>query len=137
MTNALAYYGTAQITAVNSFIGLARCQCNFLTLCYSPDLDFKYLPAWEGLDETNALSYLASPLVTKIKSLMALKPGVSVIKLFFPSLLTTRPNNLECLYLAIIVQSSLTFAGNTRSLSKKEASERFSDWVCTGLALKF
>ncbi len=48
-----------------------------------------------------------------------------------------RPNKLKCLYLAITFQSSLTFAGNTRSLPKKEASERSSNWVCTGLALKF
>ncbi len=74
-----------------------------------------------------------------------------------------RPNKLECLYLAITfqssltfagntrrlpkkeaserhsngVQSSLTFAGNTRSLPKKEASERPSNWVGSGLALKF
>ena len=34
-----------------------------------------------------------------------------------------RPNKLECLYLAISFQSSLAFAGNTRSLPKKEASE--------------
>jgi hypothetical protein len=38
----------------------------------------------------------------------------------------TRPNKLECLYLAITFQSSLTFAGNTRSFHKKEASERCS-----------
>jgi hypothetical protein len=44
---------------------------------------------------------------------------------------------LVCLYLAIPFQSSLTFAGNTRSLLKKEASERSSKWVCIGLALKF
>ncbi len=31
----------------------------------------------------------------------------------------TRPNKLECLYLAITFQSSLTFAGNTRSLPRK------------------
>jgi hypothetical protein len=31
-----------------------------------------------------------------------------------------RPNKLECLYLAITFQSSLTFAGNTKSLAKKE-----------------
>jgi hypothetical protein len=48
------------------------------------------------------------------------KPGVNVIKLF-SSLLTMRPIKLECLYLAITIQSSLTFAGNTRSLPKKEA----------------
>jgi hypothetical protein len=32
-----------------------------------------------------------------------------------------RPNKLECLYLAITFQSSLTYAGNTRRLPKKEA----------------
>ncbi len=32
----------------------------------------------------------------------------------------TRPNKLEYLYLAITFQSSLTFAGNTRSSPKKE-----------------
>ncbi len=31
----------------------------------------------------------------------------------------TGPNKLECLYLAINLQSSLTFAGHTRSLPKK------------------
>jgi hypothetical protein len=50
---------------------------------------------------------------------------------------TMRPNKLECLYLAIIFQSSLTFAGKTRSLPKKEASESSYNWVCSGLALKF
>ncbi len=63
-------------------------------------------------------------------------PGVNAIKLF-SSLLMKRQNKLECLYLAITSQSSLTFAGNTRSLPKKEASERSSNWVCSGLALKF
>ncbi len=47
----------------------------------------------------------------------------------------TRLNKLECLYLAITFQSSLTFAGNTRSLPKKEASESSSNWVGSGLAL--
>ncbi len=42
-----------------------------------------------------------------------------------------RPNKLECLCLANTFQSSLTFPGGTRSLSKKEASERFSNWVCS------
>ncbi len=62
--------------------------------------------------------------------------GVNVIKLF--SLLQrTRPNKLECLYLAITFQSSLTLAGNIRSLPNKEASERPSNSVGSGLALKF
>jgi hypothetical protein len=39
--------------------------------------------------------------------------------------------------LAITFQSSLAFAGNTRSLPKKEASERCSNLVGSGLALKF
>ncbi len=46
----------------------------------------------------------------------------------------TRPSKLECLYLAITFQTSLTFGGNTRSLPKKEASERFVQlgllWPC-------
>ena len=45
-----------------------------------------------------------------------------------------RPNKLECSQLGITFQSILTFAGNTRSLPEKEASERSSDWVCSGLA---
>jgi hypothetical protein len=73
----------------------------------------------------------------KEKSLIRLRPGVNVIKLF-PSLLMMRPNKLECLYLAItFFLSSLTFAGNTRSLPKTEASERCSNWVGSGLDLKF
>jgi hypothetical protein len=62
---------------------------------------------------------------------------VSMLQNVFPSLLTMRPNKLECLYLAITFQSSLTFAGNTRSVPKKEVSERCSNWVGSGLALKF
>ncbi len=31
-----------------------------------------------------------------------------------------RPNKLECLYLEITFRSSLTFAGNTRSLPKRK-----------------
>ena len=66
----------------------------------------------------------------------AQQPGVNVIKLF-SFIADNEAVKLECLYLAITFQSSLTFAGNTRSLLKKEASERSSDWVCSGLALKF
>ncbi len=72
----------------------------------------------------------------KKKGFLTLTPGVNVIKLF-PSLLTMSPNKLECLYLAITSQSSLTFAGNTRSLPKKDASEKCSNCVGSGLALKF
>jgi hypothetical protein len=70
------------------------------------------------------------------KSSITLTPGVNVIKKF-PLSLTTRPNKLECLYLVITFQCSLKFAGNTRSLPKKEASEMHSNWVGSGLALKF
>ncbi len=63
-------------------------------------------------------------------------PGVNVIMLF-SLLLMMRPNKLECLCLANSVHSSLKFAGSTRSLPKKEASERSFNWVCSGLALKF
>jgi hypothetical protein len=61
----------------------------------------------------------------------------SMLQNFFPSLLTMRPNKQECLYLAITFQSGLTFAGNTRSFPKKEPSERCSNRVGSGLALKF
>ena len=50
-------------------------------------------------------------------------------KTFFSLLLMMRPNKLECFYLAVTFQSSLTFAVNARSLLKKEASERSSNWV--------
>jgi hypothetical protein len=46
---------------------------------------------------------------------------------FFSLLSMMRPNKLECLYLANTFQFSLTFAGNTRSLPKKEAFERSSN----------
>ncbi len=55
------------------------------------------------------------------RRMITLQSGVNVTKKF-PSLLMMRPNKLECLYLAINFQSSLTFAGNTRSLPKKEPS---------------
>jgi hypothetical protein len=58
------------------------------------------------------------------------RPGVNVMN-FFSLLIMTRPDKLECLYLAITFQSNLTFAGSTKSLSKKEASERSSDWDLT------
>jgi hypothetical protein len=48
----------------------------------------------------------------------------------------TKPNKLKCSQLAITFQSSLSFTGNTRALPKKEASERCSIWVDSGLALK-
>jgi hypothetical protein len=62
---------------------------------------------------------------------------VPMLQHFFSALLMTRLNKLECFHLAKTFQSSLTFVGNTRSLPKKEASERHSNWVGSGLALKF
>jgi hypothetical protein len=75
-------------------------------------------------------------VIDREKSLMTLTPGVNVLNCF-PLSLSMRPNKLECLYLAITCQSSLTFAGNIRSSPKKEASERCYYWVGSGLALKF
>jgi hypothetical protein len=63
-------------------------------------------------------------------------PGVSVIN-FFSFIADDWPSNQEWLYFSITFQSSLTFVGNTRSLPKKEPSERFSNRVCSGLALNF
>jgi hypothetical protein len=64
--------------------------------------------------------------IAKKKDFVTLRPGVNVIK-NFPLSLMMRPNKLDCLYLTITFQSSLTFAGNAKSLSKKEASERCSN----------
>ncbi len=69
------------------------------------------------------------------KSFITLTPSVNVIKNYL--LQTTRPNKLECLYLSITFLSSPIFVGSPRSLPKKEASERSSNWVGSGLALKF
>jgi len=86
------------------------------------------------------LSSLSKKIVAKKHNNLCLglvKPsGVNFIKLFF-SLLAMRPNMLECLHLAKTLHSSLTFAGNTRSLPKKEASVWHSNWIGSGLALKF
>jgi hypothetical protein len=82
------------------------------------------------------LAYFTVESVNKGKKVFpTLTTGVNVIKLF-SSLLMMRPNKLECLHLAKTFQSSLTFAGNTRSLPEKEASERHSNWVSSVFALK-
>jgi hypothetical protein len=52
-------------------------------------------------------------------SVKSTQPWCQCYKTFFSLLQTMRPNKLECLYPAITFQSSLTFAGNTRSLPKK------------------
>jgi hypothetical protein len=81
------------------------------------------------------LAYLNTIINYTCKMFMKLTSGVNVIK---NSLyLTLRPNKPEHLYLAITFQASLTIAGNTRSLLKKEASERCYNWVGSGLALQF
>jgi hypothetical protein len=97
-------------------------------------LTLKHYNSMKNFQATNNLSYFVPKSLTKKKVLKTLRPGVNVIKKL---LQTTRPNKQECLYLAITFQSSLTFAGNTRSLPKKEASERSSNLVWSGLALKF
>ncbi len=58
-------------------------------------------------------------------------------KTFFPLSLMSRASKLEHFHLVITFQSSLTFAGNTRGLQKKEASERCFNWVGSSLGLKF
>ncbi len=45
---------------------------------------------------------------------------LEMLENFFSSLQKTRPNKLEYLYMAITSQSNLTFAGNIRSLPKRE-----------------
>ncbi len=72
----------------------------------------------------------------KRKCFITFTTGGNVIKLV--SLVAEdEAKKLECLYLAINFQSSLTFAGNTRSLPKMEASDRPSNRVGSGLVLKF
>jgi hypothetical protein len=88
----------------------------------------------KGLPWTNT-SLVGIFIGDEDKKKIALTPGVNVTKLF-PLSLMTRPNKLECRKLAIIFQSSLTFAGNARSFPKKEASEMCSNWIGSGLALK-
>ncbi len=77
--------------------------------------------ALKNLAWTNGVAYLVAKRNRK-KGFVTWTPGVNVIKLFLLQMM--RPNKLECLYLAIPFQSSLTFAGNTMSLPKKETSER-------------
>ncbi len=48
-----------------------------------------------------------------------------------------RPIKLEGLHLAKTLQPSLTIAGSTGSFPKKGASERSTNWVGSGVALKF
>ncbi len=81
-------------------------------------MDYPKTLAW-----TDGVAYLVAIKAMKKKVFLTLTPSVNVKKLF--SLLQMmRPNKLECLYLAIGFQSSLTFDDNTRSLPKKEAPER-------------
>jgi hypothetical protein len=63
---------------------------------------------------------------------MSLTPGWEGMAGSNASLLMMRPNKLECLYLArITFQSSLTEA------YPRMSSERHSNWVGSGLTLKF
>ncbi len=98
-------------------------------------LSKKCLKSLKKLLQRNALAY-SSPKSATEKSVVMSSPGVNVIKLF-SSMLMTRPNKLECLHLAKTFQSGLTFARSTRGLPKKEAYEMCSNWVGSGLALKF
>ncbi len=64
------------------------------------------------------------------------KPGGNVKKLFL-SVADDEAKEARAFVMAITFQFSLTLAGNTRSLPKKEASERSSNRIGSGLALKF
>ncbi len=88
-------------------------------------------PDWKGFPKTNTLAYWASSSVTKKKSFLTLTPGCRRCYKNLLFFVAEAPlNKLECLYLAITFQSSLPFAGSTRSLPKKEACERCSNYVC-------
>jgi len=65
-----------------------------------------------------------------------LTPGGSVIK-HFSFVTVDEAKEARVFVLAITFQSSLIIAGNTRSLAMKEASERCSNLVDSGLAHKF
>jgi hypothetical protein len=86
--------------------------------------------------EANTLAYYDTATITAVKSFIVQAPGVNAIKLV--SFVADKEAKLARVFvLAITFQSSLTFADNTRSLPEKEASERPSNWVGSGLALKF
>ncbi len=112
---------------------LTKLHCNGKLLALSSNIRLRWLIG----SCKHSRAYYVKATITAVKSFIVQTPGVNVIKLFFPSLLMSRPNKLEGLYLAITFQSSPTFAGNPRSLPKKEGSERCSHWVGSGLALKF
>jgi hypothetical protein len=78
-------------------------------------------------ENTNDFLYSIDENSQKIFPLIFLALQVSMFLNFFSSLLTTRPNKLECLHVAKTLQSSLAFAGSKGSLPKKEASERSSN----------
>ncbi len=98
--------------------------CYRLTSVATQDDDHCRFPDWSF--------FLSCPILPSDLGTISFSSGVNFIKLFSSSLMM-RPNKLECLYLAISFQSSLTFAGSTRSIPKKEASKR----VGSALALKF
>ena len=109
---------------------------NSIKLFYSPGQLYWAFPFSKGfLDKHTSL--FAQSVSDEEKKVLKHRHQMSIAQNFFPSLLMTRPSKLECLYLAITFQSFLTFVGNTRSLPKKDASERRSNWVGSGLALKF
>ncbi len=58
--------------------------------------------------------FLRSPMGTRSQSYQT----------SFSSSVMTRPNKLECLHLAKTFQSSLTFAGSTRNLPKKQGQSK-------------
>jgi hypothetical protein len=73
---------------------------------------------------------------TAVESFRVEDPGVNIIKLF-SFIADDKAEEARAFAPGNKFQSSLTFAGNTRSLPKKEASGWCSYWVGSSLALKF
>jgi hypothetical protein len=76
-------------------------------------------------ENTNDFLYSIDENSQKIFPLIFLALQVSMLLNFFSSLLTTRPNKLECLHVAKTFLSSLAFNGSTWSLPRKEAGKNF------------
>ncbi len=116
-TNTLAYL-TLMTKKKYNIATWGQCYKTFLSTIY----EFLYQArvfirlGWKSLQGTNTLAYLT--LVTKKKFFATLPPGANVLKLF-SSLLTMKPNKLDCLHLAKAFMSSLKFAGNTQGLTQE------------------
>jgi hypothetical protein len=112
----------------------------------------KYLQKWKVLAQKRvillqdrsfvktfqgALSCLNVGSLTKKKKLFKYCHQGLLHETFFALLLTSRPNELDYLYLSNTFKPSLTFFGYTRSLPLTEAPEKCSTWVGSWIARKF